>query len=155
MILNLVVNARDAMPKGGKLVITLSNVEIAETRAPRLSEIKPGRYVQLRVADTGVGMNDDVRDQIFEPFFTTKEAGAGTGLGLSTVYGIIRQSEGYIVVDTKPGEGTALRFSCRVQSRPKSYPAEVEAIPTVRGGSSIPSCWWKTSRRYERSWVHS
>jgi PAS domain S-box-containing protein len=135
VLLNLVVNARDAMPKGGKLIIALSNVEISEARDTRLSEIRPGRYVQLRVADTGIGMSEDVRDQIFEPFFTTKGPGAGTGLGLSTVYGIIRQSEGYIVVDTKPGEGTAFEIFLPSVQPPEAAPAEAEVTPTVCGGT--------------------
>jgi signal transduction histidine kinase len=106
VLLNLAVNARDAMPNGGKLLITLSNVNIGETRPTQLTAVEPGRYVRLCVADTGVGMSPDVQAHLFEPFFTTKEVTHGTGLGLSTVYGIVRQSGGHIIVETEPNKGT-------------------------------------------------
>jgi signal transduction histidine kinase len=110
VLLNLTVNARDAMPNGGRLLITLSNSDIGETRPPRLTPIEPGPYVRLSVDDNGVGMSPDVQAHLFEPFFTTKEGTKGTGLGLSTVYGIVRQSGGYIFVETEPNKGTTFEI---------------------------------------------
>ena len=106
VLLNLVVNSRDAMPAGGTLTISSSNIEVDPLKASDGSPPRPGNYIQLKIADTGVGMSEDVRSRLFEPFFTTKEKGKGTGLGLSTVYSIIKQSEGYITVETELGKGT-------------------------------------------------
>jgi PAS domain S-box-containing protein len=110
VLLNLTVNARDAMPNGGRLLITLSNSDVGETRPPRLTPIEPGPYVRLSVDDNGVGMSPDVQAHLFEPFFTTKEGVKGTGLGLSTVYGIVRQSGGYIFVETEANKGTTFEI---------------------------------------------
>ena len=132
VILNLVVNARDAMPKGGKLIIALSNVVVGEIHSTGGYEVKPGPYVQLIVADTGVGITDEVRAHLFEPFFTTKEAGKGTGLGLSTVYGIIHQNGGHIIVESQPLKGTTFQILLpRVEGLPE---AEAPVKPIVRGG---------------------
>src|SRR5262249_54080433 len=119
VLLNLAVNARDAMPNGGKLIIELSNVDVGETRPASVAALGPGPYVRFRVSDTGVGMSAEVQEHLFEPFFTTKEANQGTGLGLSTVYGIVRQSGGHIVVKTEPNMGTTFEiFLPRVSSLP-------------------------------------
>jgi PAS domain S-box-containing protein len=107
VVLNLVVNARDAMPAGGRVIVTVDEVELDETAAIGIVEGKAGRYARLSVADTGTGIDDVTRAKLFEPFFTTKEQGKGTGLGLSIVYGIVRQSGGYINVVSELGKGAA------------------------------------------------
>jgi signal transduction histidine kinase len=123
VLLNLAVNARDAMPKGGRLIIALSNADIGEARQPRLAAVQPGPYVRLSITDNGVGMSPDVQAHLFEPFFTTKDVTHGTGLGLSTVYGIVRQSGGYIIVDSELNRGTTFEiFFPRESSQPASTP---------------------------------
>jgi PAS domain S-box-containing protein len=130
VLLNLVVNARDAMPRGGQIAITTASVEMPAGFMGVDAEVESGRYVELVVSDTGSGMTPEVAERAFEPFFTTKETGKGTGLGLAMVFGIVRQSGGYVAVDSAPGHGTSIRIL---------LPAAVEAeepSSVVRGDSS-------------------
>jgi len=110
VIVNLAVNARDAMPDGGKLIIRTANVATEEAGKLAYKGMPAADYVRIEVADTGTGIPADIRDKIFEPFFSTKEVGKGTGLGLSTVYGIVKQTGGFIYVDSEQGQGTSFHI---------------------------------------------
>ncbi len=136
LLMNLVVNARDAMPGGGKLTFELMNQEMDQS-AGRLHNIPAGRYVMLSVSDNGSGMTPEVRRHVFEPFFTTKEVGQGTGLGLATVYGIVRQSGGHIWLYSEPGIGTTFKIFFPRVDEPKDRGAS-ELPPKIgRGNETI------------------
>jgi signal transduction histidine kinase len=106
VLLNLVINARDAMPEGGRITVTVEDIEIDEAAAVSDLERRPGVYARISVSDTGTGMDERTRARLFEPFFTTKEEGKGTGLGLSIVYGIVKQTGGHVGVTSECGRGT-------------------------------------------------
>ena len=110
VLLNLAINARDAMPRGGTLVVGTRDVSLSDADVAGYEEARPGDYVEISVADTGTGMDEATRGRAFEPFFTTKPLGQGTGLGLSQLYGFMRQSEGIVRLDSAPGQGTAIRL---------------------------------------------
>ncbi len=134
VILNLAVNSRDAMPEGGTFTIETTVVEFDEAEARMNPESKPGRYVRMAVCDTGIGMNNETRRRIFEPFFSTKDMSTGTGLGLSVVYGIVKQSDGFITVHSEPGRGAEFRIYLPALLE-APLPAPERAQPASRGGS--------------------
>ena len=134
VLMNLSLNARDAMPAGGRLLVETKNVIVGDDYQRLHPYAVPGNYVLLRVADNGMGMDTETLTHIFEPFFTTKETGRGTGLGLATVYGIVKQHKGFVDVDSTPGLGTAFRVYLPLGNGPAEV-AEKQTVFAMRGGS--------------------
>ena len=138
VILNLAVNARDAMPRGGVLEIETANAELTQADVKRYRYVVPGAYTRLQISDTGCGMDEELQSHIFEPFFTTKEKGKGTGLGLATVYGVIKQSGGYIWVKSQPGSGSTFSiYLRRVEGSSEVVQETKESIKRSRGPRTI------------------
>ena len=138
VLLNLVLNARDAMPASGKLTIATSNVDLEEGARSKRAIVPAGNYVVLSVTDNGCGMDEETQSRIFEPFYTTKELGKGTGLGLASVYGIVKQSGGFIWVYSEPGQGTTIKvYLPRVDNSPAPLPFENSSTEARRGSETV------------------
>jgi len=138
VIMNLAVNARDAMLLGGKIIIETSNIYLDEEYASYHIPAKPGAYVLLVISDNGIGMDKETQSHIFEPFFTTKESGKGTGLGLSTVYGIIKQSDGYIWVYSEPRKGTTFKiYLPQVEEKVEQGEPTRVSTPSLKGTETV------------------
>ena len=135
VIMNLAMNARDAMPNGGQLTLETANISFDKESVERYPELKAGDYVMLAVTDTGAGMSEKVKARVFEPFFTTKEVGQGSGLGLSTCYGIIKQSGGHISVYSEPGRGATFKVYLPQMAPEAKIPIQSLAAPDMPRGT--------------------
>jgi len=135
VVMNLCINARDAMPKGGRLIIATTMVELSSEDVKSDPSARPGSFVCLSVTDTGCGMDEAVLKRIFEPFFTTKEVGKGTGLGLATVYGIVKQHESWIEVKSEVGRGSSFQVYLPAVPTPLNNSARSSAAEEICGGS--------------------
>jgi CheY-like chemotaxis protein len=135
--MNLAVNARDAMASGGRITIATSQHDLDDEFVRSHWPATPGRYALLTISDTGVGMDEATKGRIFEPFFTTKEVGKGTGLGLATVYGIVKQSRGFIWLYSEPGQGTVFKLYFPVAAGESTRPATAPPIHPRRGSETV------------------
>jgi CheY-like chemotaxis protein len=136
--MNMVVNARDAMPGGGKLILETANAEVDQTYAGPNVDLKPGSYLVLAISDTGMGMDSETLLHLFEPFFTTKAPGKGTGLGLATAYGIVKQSGGAISVYSEPGRGTTVKiYLPSAEAKAAAEAEEQSPAEALRGSETI------------------
>jgi signal transduction histidine kinase len=135
VVMNLCINARDAMPKGGRLTLRTERVELTSDQISLRPDARPGKFVSLSVTDTGCGMDESVKKRIFEPFFTTKGVGKGTGLGLATVFGIVKQHEGWLEVESDVGRGSCFRIYLPATASPVNKPASSKLPPKMPGGS--------------------
>jgi signal transduction histidine kinase len=138
ILVNLAVNARDAMPEGGKLLVETGNVDLDEAYCVMHPYVRPGRFVMLAVSDTGHGMSEEVKRQIFEPFFTTKPKGTGTGLGLATIYGVVKQADGSIEVESEVGKGTTFKiYLPRVEGAAARPPVPSPPMEPLEGSETV------------------
>jgi two-component system, cell cycle sensor histidine kinase and response regulator CckA len=135
ILMNLAVNSRDAMPKGGRLIIQTAAVAVSEAEAEANPKSRPGSFIRLKITDTGCGMAPETIERIFEPFFTTKEVGKGTGLGLATVFGIVEQHHGWIEVESKLNSGTTFCIHLPRLAESEKSQTEFFSAPEVRGGN--------------------